>query len=135
MRVRSLLPLLTLALVPALGSHAVAQDPEHATEFRMQHPGVGPDGKPPVRFLSHQLGTDHAEGVSMLDMNGDGYVDRADFLRLTWFRFRFLLQLFERLRLRRSKRTKGTPRTTERPETPRTSTRFRWCLHRRMRRR
>jgi hypothetical protein len=54
---------------------ARAQDPAHATEFRMQHPGPGPDGKPRTAFLVHRLGTDHAEGISMLDMNGDGFVD------------------------------------------------------------
>jgi hypothetical protein len=41
----------------------------------MQHPGNGPDGKPRVAFLTHRLGTDHAEGISMLDMNGDGFPD------------------------------------------------------------
>ena len=52
-----------------------AQDPQHAKEFRMQHPGNGPGGAPRVAFLAHRLGTDHAEGISMLDMNGDGFED------------------------------------------------------------
>jgi hypothetical protein len=52
-----------------------AQDPAHATEFRMQHPGNGPGGQPRVAFLAHRLGTDHAEGISLLDMNGDGFAD------------------------------------------------------------
>jgi hypothetical protein len=52
-----------------------AQDPAHATEVRMQHPGNGPGGAPRVAFLTHRLGTDHAEGISMIDMNGDGFVD------------------------------------------------------------
>jgi len=52
-----------------------AQDPEHAKEFRMQHPGPGPDGKPRIAFLAHRLGDDHAEGISLLDMNGDGFPD------------------------------------------------------------
>jgi len=52
-----------------------AQDPAHATERRMQEPGPGPDGKPRITFLSHRLGSDHAEAISMLDMNGDGFVD------------------------------------------------------------
>ena len=26
-------------------------------------------------FLAHRLGTDHAEGITTLDMNGDGFVD------------------------------------------------------------
>jgi hypothetical protein len=54
---------------------ARAQDPAHATEYRMQHPGNGPGGEPRVAFLVHRLGTDHAEGLSLLDMNGDGFVD------------------------------------------------------------
>jgi FG-GAP-like repeat len=58
----------------ALGS-LQAQDPAHATEFRMQHPGNGPDGKPRIAFLAHRLGSDHAEGISLLDMNGDGFLD------------------------------------------------------------
>ena len=76
MNTRSLLPLLALGmLAPALSSPAMAQDPEHAKEFRMQHPGASFDGKPSIRMLPHRLGTDHSEGISMLDMNGDGYVD------------------------------------------------------------
>jgi hypothetical protein len=58
-----------------LTTAAHAQDPAHATEFRMQHPGNGPDGKPRIAFLAHRLGTDHAEGISLLDMNNDGFTD------------------------------------------------------------
>src|SRR5277367_3519713 len=65
--------LLALPLFVCSSSHA--QDPEHATELRMQHPGNGPDGQPRIAFLAHRLGTDHAEGISMLDMNNDGFVD------------------------------------------------------------
>jgi hypothetical protein len=70
-RIARLAPLLLL-LAPVLAS---AQDPAHATEFRMQHPGNGPGGEPRVAFLSHRLGSDHAEGISLLDMNGDGFPD------------------------------------------------------------
>ena len=52
-----------------------AQDPAHATEVRKQTPGNGPDGKPRIAFLAHRLGNDHAEGISVLDMNGDGFDD------------------------------------------------------------
>jgi hypothetical protein len=38
-------------------------------------PGPGPGGIPQATFLSHRLGTDHAEGVTTLDMNGDGRPD------------------------------------------------------------
>ena len=56
-------------------SASQGQDPAHAKEFRMQHPGPGPDGKPRIAFLAHRLGDDHAEGISVLDMNGDGFPD------------------------------------------------------------
>lgn len=62
-----------LALCIPVAGHA--QDPAHATEFRMQHPGDEPGGEPRIAFLAHRLGTDHAEGISMLDMDGDGFVD------------------------------------------------------------
>ena len=37
--------------------------------------GGGPGGLPQVTFVAHRLGTDHAEGVTTLDMNGDGFPD------------------------------------------------------------
>jgi hypothetical protein len=46
-------------------------------ETRMQHPGNGPGGAPETAFLAHRLGTDHAEGITTLDMNGDGFADLA----------------------------------------------------------
>ncbi len=67
---------LALPLALAAGvSAACAQDPAHATEFRMPTPGNGPDGRPRIEFLTHRLGSDHAEAISMLDMNGDGFPD------------------------------------------------------------
>jgi hypothetical protein len=66
---------LLFVLPVVLSATARAQDPAHATEFRMQHPGNGPDGKPRIAFLAHRLGTDHAEGISLLDMNNDGFLD------------------------------------------------------------
>ena len=35
-------------------------------------PGNGPYGVPQVTFRVHRLGADHAEGVTSIDMNGDG---------------------------------------------------------------
>ncbi len=64
-----------LAALLLLSAVCRAQDPAHATEKRMQQPGNGPGGKPSLSFLTHRLGTDHAEGISMIDMNGDGFVD------------------------------------------------------------
>jgi hypothetical protein len=49
---------------------AQAPNPERKTT-----PGPGPGGVPQVTFSVHRLGTDHAEGVTTLDMNGDGYPD------------------------------------------------------------
>ncbi len=73
LHLRHVAPLLALPLLfPALGH---AQDPAHATEFRLQHPGNGPGGEPRIAFLSHRLGNDHAEAISLLDMNGDGFPD------------------------------------------------------------
>lgn len=64
------LSIAALATVPGR-----AQDPAHAKEFRLQNPGKGPGGEPRIAFLAHRLGNDHAEGISMLDMNNDGFVD------------------------------------------------------------
>ena len=58
-----------------LAVFAHAQDPEHATEFRKPTPGPGPNGAPNPTFLVHRLGTDHAEGITTLDMNNDGFLD------------------------------------------------------------
>ena len=68
-----IISVLTAALLLPVAGYA--QDPAHATEKRMQQPGNGPDGRPRVAFLTHRLGDDHAEGISMIDMNGDGFVD------------------------------------------------------------
>ena len=46
-----------------------------AESERKTTPGNGPNGVPQVVFTSHRLGTDHAEGITTLDMNGDGYPD------------------------------------------------------------
>jgi hypothetical protein len=54
---------------------AWAQDPAHATEFRLKNPGAGPGGEKREAFLVHRLGNDHAEGISLLDMDGDGFAD------------------------------------------------------------
>lgn len=42
---------------------------------RRTTPGNGPYGVPQATFLVHRLGTDHAEGITTLDMNGDGRPD------------------------------------------------------------
>jgi hypothetical protein len=42
---------------------------------RMQTRGPGPGGVQQAVFTAHRLGTDHDEGITTLDMNGDGYPD------------------------------------------------------------
>ena len=37
--------------------------------------GGGPGGVAQMTFSAHRLGTDHAEGVTTLDVNGDGFAD------------------------------------------------------------
>ena len=68
-------PILIPALLLALAATSHAQDPAHATEFRKPTAGPGPNGVPVPTFLAHRLGTDHAEGITALDMNGDGFLD------------------------------------------------------------
>ncbi|HEY1215652.1 MAG TPA: VCBS repeat-containing protein [Bryobacteraceae bacterium] len=63
-----------IAVLFLLVASAHAQDSAHATAKRTQ-PGHDPDGKPRIAFLTLRLGADHAEGISMIDMNGDGFVD------------------------------------------------------------
>jgi hypothetical protein len=58
--------LVQLATIPP---HAQAQEDRKAV------PGNGPNGAPEATFLSHRLGNDHAEGISTMDMNGDGLPD------------------------------------------------------------
>lgn len=66
----------TIAALVCLAAHGVrGQDPQHATEFRLAKPGGEPGGEQRLAFLAHRLGTDHAEGISAVDMNGDGFLD------------------------------------------------------------
>ena len=70
----SLAPVLlaaAFACVPLLR----AQLPETAAAEHLTKPGSDPGAVPRVAFLVHRLGTDHAEGVTTLDMNGDGLPD------------------------------------------------------------
>src|SRR5580700_9743835 len=67
--------LTTITLFLTLAAAAHAQDPAHATEFRNPTAGAGPNGAPNPTFLVHRLGTDHAEGITAIDMNNDGFLD------------------------------------------------------------
>ena len=49
--------------------------PVIAQSERKNAPGPGPGGVEQATFFVHRLGTDHAEGVTTMDMNGDGLPD------------------------------------------------------------
>jgi hypothetical protein len=63
------------ALVVALGVLALSGTVALAQGERKTTPGPGPYGVMQTAFFVHRLGTDHAEGVTTLDMNGDGLPD------------------------------------------------------------
>jgi hypothetical protein len=50
-------------------------DPTLPQTVRRTTPGPGPGGVPQATFFVHRLGTDHSEGITTLDMNGDGRPD------------------------------------------------------------
>lgn len=55
-------------------SAAIADAPKPETPRRTTA-GDGPYGVPQATFFVHRLGTDHAEGITTMDMNGDGRPD------------------------------------------------------------
>jgi len=57
---------LAASVIPA---QSQVQTPRRTT------PGPGPGGVPESRFFVHRLGADHAEGITTMDMNGDGLPD------------------------------------------------------------
>jgi hypothetical protein len=68
---RSAIPTLALLFASAL----LAPCSQGQNSDRKTTPGNGPDGVPQTTFLAHHLGTDHAEAITTLDMNGDGRPD------------------------------------------------------------
>jgi len=54
---------------------AVAQPPAQAHYQHNLKRGSAPNGVEQATFFVHRLGTDHAEGLTTLDMNGDGRPD------------------------------------------------------------
>ncbi len=69
---KRIVPVLSTLLLLAASCALAQQEPaaEHLTK-----PGPGPYGVRQATFFVHQLGTDHAEGIAAMDMNGDGYLD------------------------------------------------------------
>ncbi len=71
MNMRSKLLLIAAPALLAAGFiHAQSPEPQ-----RLVSPGNGPYGVPQATFRVHRLGTDHAEGITPLAMNGDGRPD------------------------------------------------------------
>ena len=64
--------LLAMAATPAF---AQAQTPNPPAAQHKTTRGPGPGGVSQATFFVHRLGTDHAEGVTTMDMNGDGLPD------------------------------------------------------------
>jgi FG-GAP-like repeat len=62
-----------ILLLAAFATAAQAQQPSNSD--RIQTRGPGPGGVPQAVFFAHRLGTDHTEGITTLDMNGDGLPD------------------------------------------------------------
>ena len=64
-------------MLAVAGCAVLAQVPAPKPEAaeRKTTSGPGPGGVPQATFFVHRLGTDHAEGVTTMDMNGDGYLD------------------------------------------------------------
>ena len=67
--------MLHLRLLASLILPAALLTAAFAQSDRKQTPGEGPNGVPQATFISHRLGTDHAEGITSMDMNGDGFPD------------------------------------------------------------
>ncbi|MGH9600556.1 MAG: FG-GAP repeat domain-containing protein [Terracidiphilus sp.] len=59
----------------ALLLFATSAGAQKPVQPRLTKPGPGPYGARQVTFFVHRLGNDHAEGITTLDMNGDGYLD------------------------------------------------------------
>ena len=59
----------------ALLLFAASASAQKPVQTRLTKPGPGPYGVKQVTFFVHRLGDDHAEGITTLDMNGDGYPD------------------------------------------------------------
>ena len=71
--------LLAAVFAATIPGHAqtftAAPAPDKGPAERKTTPGHAPGGVEQATFFVHRLGTDHAEGITTLDMNGDGYLD------------------------------------------------------------
>jgi FG-GAP-like repeat len=64
---------LTAAAAPGLA--AIPKSPSEPMPRALQGGAITPVPRRADVFLSHRIGTDHAEAVSVMDMNGDGKLD------------------------------------------------------------
>jgi hypothetical protein len=62
-------------VVPIVVSMLACNGAAAAQSAHKTTPGDGPGGVSQATFFVHRLGTDHAEGITTLDMNGDGRPD------------------------------------------------------------
>jgi len=69
-----LLAVLPCAVIAQQAQPAAPPTPQPTTDKKIT-PGPSPSGVEQATFFVHRLGTDHAEGITTLDMNGDGYLD------------------------------------------------------------
>src|SRR5690349_11326753 len=70
-------------LLPFLASLLLALTAVSVLAQLNRQRGNGPNNLPQLTFFAHRLGTDHAEGITTLDMNCDG---RPDLLRgANWY--------------------------------------------------
>ncbi len=65
----------TATLVLVFGFSAAFVHAQKVETPRKITAGDGPSGVPQATFFVHRLGTDHAEGITTLDMNNDGLPD------------------------------------------------------------
>jgi FG-GAP-like repeat len=65
----------TATLVLVFGFPVVLTHAQKVETQRRTTAGDGPHGAPQATFFVHRLGTDHAEGITTLDMNNDGLPD------------------------------------------------------------
>src|SRR5579859_7370501 len=77
---RSLFRMSRMALVVVFAAAtflvtSAAQPPSQAHYQHNLKRGPAPGGVDQATFFIHRLGTDHAEGITTLDMNGDGRID------------------------------------------------------------
>ncbi len=63
------------ALVGCSPAHTGSGQPAQKEDSMPGDSGHSPYHRDPVTFYAHRLGTDHAEGIAVIDMNGDGVPD------------------------------------------------------------